>query len=299
MNKRAPAAAVIVCTWNRASLLSENIASILRQDADDWEAVYVNDGSTDNTAAVLAEAVADHPDRIRCITTENRGPGPARNRGVQAVRADYILFLDDDATAPPGWIRGMLAARERRQARALCGGILPHRIETPAERYLHYRMQTTLGPRPKILRGAPAGNLLVERALFEAVGGFPELRLPAGEDWALSQRIRAAGARIHYDPAAPVVHRYDRDLERVRAVVRRMGAAGVDLQRLAGRPPAPYVALSTLRSIAAPATIPLHYPPDLYLTALRMEWAFARGRLAAYFAASAGADASDASDPNA
>lgn len=275
---------IVVCTWNRASLLREHLASIVAQDADNWEAVYVNDGSTDETESVLAEVCAAHPARIRYTTSPNRGPGPARNLGVRAARGDYVLFIDDDATAPTNWVSGMLAARERAGARVLCGGILPYRLNTAAERYLHYRMQTTLGPRSKVMRAAPSGNLLVERALFLSVGGFPEIRLPAGEDWELSYRLRAAGAAIHYDPAAAVVHRYDREFDRVRAVVRRMGGSGVALQRLAGRSPGPYVALSTARSLAAPLLVPLRYPSDLYLTALRMEWAFACGRIAAYLA---------------
>lgn len=201
-------ASVVVCTRNRRDLLEENAKSLLVQRHPSFEIICVDDGSTDDTPQLLGKLRGQHPGLIRVVRTEHKGPGPARNAGAAVARGKYLLFIDDDATAPPNWIADMLRLRKEHDCAVLCGGIQPYSIESPIERYLHYRMMTALGHKPREIKSAPTGNLLIERSLFEAAGGFRDLVLPAAEDWDLSYRLRRQGARICYDPAAAVVHRY-------------------------------------------------------------------------------------------
>jgi GT2 family glycosyltransferase len=257
------------------------VEAVLAQDGPRFEAVYVNDGSTDETAALLDRRAAESA-TLRVIHTGNRGPGAARNTAARTARGAYLLFLDDDAVPPPGWLDAMLAARQRHGCRVLCGGIAPYALDTPAERYLHHRMQRSLGTRPRTLRAAPSGNLLVERALFEHVGGFAEARWGAAEDWDLCLRLRAAGAEIVYDPAATVRHRYQRAWPAARERVLAMGRTGMVMTRTRGGNPHAYAALNLVRWAASPVWAAWRYPPALYLAALRMETAFITARLREY-----------------
>ena len=95
---------VIIPTYNRGAILAEAIASVLAQDCPDLELIVVDDGSTDDTRAMLERRF---PQAIYLHQT-NRGPAAARNRGVAAARGDYIAFLDSDDLWLPGKI-----ARER------------------------------------------------------------------------------------------------------------------------------------------------------------------------------------------
>jgi glycosyltransferase involved in cell wall biosynthesis len=294
-----PRVTVVVCTFNRADVLRENIASVMAQGGADFEAVYVDDGSTDATPEVLARAREQHGDRLRVVRTPNCGPGPARNAGVAEARGEWVLFTDDDATAPPGWVATMLERAEARGCDVLAGDIEPFTSAHPAARYEHHRMQIALGPRPRTLRAAPTGNLLIRRALFERVGGFADEPLPAAEDWELSHRLHQAGAAICYDPAAAVIHRYKEDWAAVYRRLRLSGAVGVHIAARRYANTAAYVGYSVARALASPAWCLWRYPLGLYPRAVHLEWVFAAARVRAYLRSLRGLPAHDSLAPRA
>src|ERR1700722_4833051 len=82
----------IVAVYNGANTVDRALRSIFAQTFADNEVIVVDDGSTDDTASVLAR----FGDRIRVITQPNRGLSSARNAGVRASSGEYIAFLDDD-----------------------------------------------------------------------------------------------------------------------------------------------------------------------------------------------------------
>lgn len=89
-----PAVSVVLPTYNRAHLLPRAIQSVLDQTYTDFELLVVDDGSTDETPAVMGSFTDD---RIRYIRYEpNRGANAARNVGIRAARAPYIAFQDSD-----------------------------------------------------------------------------------------------------------------------------------------------------------------------------------------------------------
>ncbi len=155
----------------------------------------------------------------------NQGPGAARNAGAATTTAEILVFLDDDTTPSPGWLRaalahltdervGLVAPRitavpvrhdgERPERRSRCGDLLA--------RYEQWRSPLDLGPSAaRIAAGSrvsyvPAAALVVRRAAFDAVGGFDET-LRFGEDVDLVWRIAGAGWGCRYEPAATVGHR--------------------------------------------------------------------------------------------
>lgn len=91
---------VIVPAYNTGSFLHVCVASVQGQSVSDWELIVVDDGSTDDTAAIL-DSYADADARIRVFHQANRGQFFARQRGIDAARGEYIVFLDsDDELAP-------------------------------------------------------------------------------------------------------------------------------------------------------------------------------------------------------
>lgn len=88
----APTVSVIITTYNRSALVAEALASVFAQTYRDYEVIVVNDGSTDDTRAVLA----GYGDRIRCIHQPNSGLNAARNAAIEQARGAYFALLDDD-----------------------------------------------------------------------------------------------------------------------------------------------------------------------------------------------------------
>lgn len=86
---------IIIPVFNVEPYLRECLDSVLHQSCGNWEAVCVNDGSTDGSASILEEYAA-LDNRIRIINQPNGGLSAARNTGLQKASGEYILFLDSD-----------------------------------------------------------------------------------------------------------------------------------------------------------------------------------------------------------
>jgi glycosyltransferase involved in cell wall biosynthesis len=87
-----PKVSIVLPTFNRADTILRAIRSVQAQTFQDWELIVVDDGSTDNTAALLAGIDA----RITLLRQENHGVTEARNTGIRAGSGDYFAFLDSD-----------------------------------------------------------------------------------------------------------------------------------------------------------------------------------------------------------
>lgn len=84
---------VVIPLYNKEPIIKKTLNSVLSQDYSDFEVVVVDDGSTDNSVAIV-ESIAGP--RIRLIKQENGGPSKARNTGVKNAKGDWIVFLDAD-----------------------------------------------------------------------------------------------------------------------------------------------------------------------------------------------------------
>jgi len=89
---KPPLVSIVIPAYNSAWCLESALNSVFDQSFNDYEIIVVNDGSTDNTAEVLAA----YKDSIQIIYQENGGLSKARNTGIQAARGTYIAFLDSD-----------------------------------------------------------------------------------------------------------------------------------------------------------------------------------------------------------
>ncbi len=91
-DERPPAVTIVIPTYNRASLIGQALDSLSTQTLQDFEVIVVDDGSTDDTAAVLAR----HPLPVRYVHTSHVGPAVARNIGMRAATGRYVAHLDSD-----------------------------------------------------------------------------------------------------------------------------------------------------------------------------------------------------------
>jgi len=199
------AVSIVICSYNRRDDLAACLAALPwdRLEARGAEVIVVEDGCTDDTAAMVRQDFS----MVRLLTDEpNQGPSYCRNRGAAAARGRLLLFLDDDAIPAPDWLDAMLAADD---GQALLGGRildLEGGREQGGPAY-----STFIGKRlpcapEKATVGATA-NLGVPRKCFEEIGGF-DLDLPYYfEDSDLCIRARKAGYGFRYVPGAVVRHK--------------------------------------------------------------------------------------------
>lgn len=110
---------VIIPAYNNASFLRDCLDSVLGQKTGfSFEAVVIDDGSTDGTAEILKE----YGGRIVAIRQENKGHSGARNAGLERCRGDYILFHDSDDTLCPGALEALLSCAREQEADIVAGG---------------------------------------------------------------------------------------------------------------------------------------------------------------------------------
>lgn len=196
-----PLATVVVATHNRAHLLPRLLAALDAQDLDgEFEAVVVDDASTDDTPAVLT-ALAERYQFLRSLRQDvNTGPAAARNRGWRAGGAPLVAFTDDDCVPQPGWLRGLVEALDG--ADLVQGMTLPD----PAEADRRGPFARTIEVRDE-LGYYQTCNMGYHRSALESVGGFDErFKRPSGEDTDLAWRLKEDGASSAFAAAAVVHH---------------------------------------------------------------------------------------------
>lgn len=183
---------VILPTYNRAGYLERSMASVLAQRRPCGELIVVDDGSTDETPALVARLAAKSPIPVRSLHQENRGAAAARNTGIGAARGEFIAFLDSD----DWWLPHKLAV----QAAALQanpGRLIAHTRE------IWFRHGQRVNQKKK--HDPPDGDIflpslamcvvgmstvMARRQLFERYGLFDET-LPCCEDYELWLRVGA------------------------------------------------------------------------------------------------------------
>lgn len=114
---------VVIPCHNYGRFLARALESVAAQDDPDWEAIVVDDGSTDATASVAEAWRSAYPGNIRGLAQPNAGPGAARNRGARAATGDWLLFLDaDDRLLPGALARYREAASRHPEASLIVAG---------------------------------------------------------------------------------------------------------------------------------------------------------------------------------
>lgn len=101
MNKTQPYFSIIIPVFNTESYIIECFNSIIKQDFNDYECIFVNDGSTDSSLSILKKLEKTHK-QVRVISQQNQGVSSARNTGINAAKGKFIMFMDSDDWLSPG-----------------------------------------------------------------------------------------------------------------------------------------------------------------------------------------------------
>lgn len=187
----------IIPVYNRAAMLRDAVASVLAQTHRPIEIIVVNDGSTDDTAAV-ADALASA--EVRVIHQANGGPGRAREAGRLASRGDFIQHLDSDDVLLPRKFEAQLAALDAAPDCAAAYGWTRLRhadghIEPAPWKRSGERIETMF---PSMLteRWWDTPTPLYRASVIRQAGPWTDLRVE--EDWEYDCRIAARGVRLAY-----------------------------------------------------------------------------------------------------
>lgn len=193
----SPRFSVILPVRNAESSLPATLASLRAQSFTDWEAICVEDGSTDGSAAILREAAATDA-RIGVVEGHGAGVSAARNLGAAAARGEILAFLDADDLWSPARLGVFSQAFEHE--------------DRPGAVYARVAFFRTDATRPGAVSSPPPGaltlgdaigenpvctmsNIAVTAAAFAATGGFDETMAHA-EDLEWIVRLVGAGVRI-------------------------------------------------------------------------------------------------------
>ena len=231
-------AEAIVCThlFERLDEMAEAVASLQRQSAHLEQVIVVVDGDT-----ALLEAVAAKISNVTLLCTGSRtGLARARNLGIEAARAEAILFLDDDAIAEHRWAERLLNALEETSALGASGASLPvWGRRQPAwlpDAYL-WTVGCSYAGMPQVptdVRNVYGGCAGIRRVVFQEVGGFNESlghapgEIGGGEEAELCLRasMRWPQARFRFEPSAVIHHRVPSSRLQMRYVLSRAFAEG-------------------------------------------------------------------------
>lgn len=222
---RPLSATVLICTFNRASLLSETLASLEAiRTTREWDVIVVDNNSTDDTRRVIEQAAPTFPVPLSYVFEPRQGKCYALNTGLDRAGGAVIAFTDDDVVVSPGWLDAACEALDLDQACDYTGGPVRPRWEVTPPRWLNQTqgdlwgtiaildygaLPFTFEERRKVPIGA---NMAVRRRLIDRVGGFNQGlgrkgRALVGQEQAeFFARSRAVGAFGRYVPAMEVSH---------------------------------------------------------------------------------------------
>jgi len=225
VKKRASVAglcSIVLPTFNRAAFLPDAMAAIRSQRHANWELIVVDDGSTDGTRAVFTELARPIAQPTRYVYQANRGPGAARNRGIDFAVGEYVAFYDSDDLWLPHHLAACIGALRANSALTWVYGAM-RRVEYSTNKVVQAHSFYDEAGRPKpflrlrsrnlgalrfiddpdacrcaILHGLQNGFpvSVVRRRLFDDGLRIPELDV--GEDRCLSIQALKRGAVVAY-----------------------------------------------------------------------------------------------------
>lgn len=195
---KSPAVSIVIAAFNAEGTIAETLASIAAQTFRDFEAIVVDDGSTDRTAEIAMKMAAGLP-HLTCLRQPNGGQPAARNAGIAAARGRYVAFVDADDLWMPSKLEKQVECLELHREAGM--------VYSDAEFFDAASGKTLcrMSDKCRLCEGdvlerlllksfIPSPTPMVRRSVFERVGLFDTSRdLAIGEDWNMWLRIAARG----------------------------------------------------------------------------------------------------------
>ena len=174
---RSPLVTVVTPAYNVAKYIGETVDSVLRQTFRDFEYLVIDDGSEDNSVAIVNAHSGDDP-RFRLVPGEHRGLSAARNAGIREARGEYIAFLDGDDRWHPRFLErqlGLIQSLPPDVGGVFCRSRLV--LENGTLVFLQWQRAGRYDFDDFLVGGNPARNgstMLLRKSCFDDVGGFDE-----------------------------------------------------------------------------------------------------------------------------
>lgn len=205
----APVLSVVVCTYNRADLLSGCLESLAGQTVDKhvYEVIVVNNNSTDTTQEI-AESFTRREQNFRVVVEASQGLSKARNRGFKEARGQFVAYIDDDAKANPDWVRATAHFFEIHPEASGAGG--PYKAFSPVpipEWFPEEYGSKSLGNETRLLQKGESisgTNMAFRKSALIEVGGFDAAlgmtgdKVSYGEEAQLTRKMLERGMEIFY-----------------------------------------------------------------------------------------------------
>lgn len=200
---------VIIPVYEDPVGIRRTLAAVTRQTApaSAYEVVVVDNGSADETPAVVSRFVSEHPDLVTLtVEDEIQGSYAARNAGIRAAEGEILAFLDADMTVDRSWVatvRETMADGEHNYV-GFAVEIVP---SDPESIVAAYNRQTEFPVEQYVANDdfAPTCCLAVRREVVETVGVFDD-RMRSSGDAEFGRRVAEAGFEQYYEPAVKMYH---------------------------------------------------------------------------------------------
>jgi GT2 family glycosyltransferase len=208
---------IIIPVFNQFHFTQACLASLQEhQGTERFEVIVVDDCSTDQTA----EAIPQIPGVVYLRNEKNSGFIASCNRGTETARGKYLVFLNNDTLAKPGWLSALLDTFAEEPQAGIVGSKLIYPdgrlqeaggiIWQDASGWNYGKFDDPEKPEYNYLREVDycsAAALMIPKSLFASVGGFDSRYAPAYyEDTDLAFKVRKAGYKILYQPLSEVIH---------------------------------------------------------------------------------------------
>ncbi len=208
----SPLVSVIIPTYNSVQYVVAAVQSVLAQTVKELEIVVIDDGSTDDTEAVMR----GYGSPVRYIRQQNSGVAVARNRGIEESRGRYIAFLDADDTWFPHKLERQLAALDERPAYGVCYSAFTVVDSDLEPLFINRSKRVGSALEDLLLRGNIVGSICTvigERTLFEKVGGF-DTALSQCADWDMWVRLAELTDFLYIDETLVTYRQHGANMSR-------------------------------------------------------------------------------------
>lgn len=183
-----PKVSIIIPIYNKEIYLKECLQSIANQTFTDFEAILVNDGSSDNSEAIAKDFVQQYPE-FKYISQENQGVSAARNKGIEAAEGEYLYFLDSDDTISSDFLEeNYLLAQKTNADFVVCG---------------EADWQEGLDNPPCVW----TGSIFAKKTLIDKYDLRFPLNIQPCEDGLFSHFLFAIAEKVVYNKVAGYIHR--------------------------------------------------------------------------------------------
>ena len=206
---------VVVPIRNAARTLPHCLAALERLDPAPFEIILVDNGSTDESLALIRAFAGDHAAKgVRVLEEPRRGAAAARNSGAWVAAGDVIAFTDADCAPDPSWLRMLTEPFGDSSVLAVAGRVLAAPASTALELFSALYTLQSLDKSARHHRWTPweggfsTANFAVRCGSFKQIGGFDEEVEIYGEDYDLCARLYDRNAVIVYTPDARVRHHH-------------------------------------------------------------------------------------------